>query len=103
MSCLFKLWKRGKKTSTQRQPCSLLFCASSKGTSLDEGAFVVECWLWEERRWRVCTYFSANDLAWQGALSECPSAGAGAAVMGGGTMTERTAEIQGRTKDHHEK
>jgi len=48
--------------------------------------------------WKGCTCFSENNLSWQGALSECPSAGEGAAAMGGGTMAERTAAITGKGK-----
>ena len=46
----FKLWKQEKEKSTQSQTCSLFFVFPQKGTSLDEGSFMVDHWLWEEQQ-----------------------------------------------------
>ena len=45
----FSIVKAGKGKSTQRQTCHLIFVSPQKSTSLDEGLFMVECWLWEEQ------------------------------------------------------
>ena len=67
---------------------------------------MVEHWL-QEQRWlhllEGVHTFLENDLLWQEALSECLSAGAGAAMMGGGIMAERTAAVTERAKDCHER
>ena len=39
---------KGEKHTTTNWPFN--FCVPSKSTSLDEGLFMVECWLWEEQR-----------------------------------------------------
>ena len=99
---LFLNYERWEVESAHKgEPALYMLCLLKKGPLLMR---VPSWWSIGCRRsdgctcWRGYTYFSVNDLLWQGALSECPSAGAEAAAMWGGTMAERTAKITGKDK-----